>query len=442
MPAFPTPVGIGAGRTAFYSQTGSEVNAEPPARKDTGSNAPRTDIQSIAGPDVTDQIGASVHNAAMKGGDPTPNRRNILGDHPESFTPEPVDPIPAKNEPEIKAITEEEVKADMKKEEEAKKSDEKKKDAPVEAEKKAAKSAAENLKDVKKEEAKADAEEKAAVAEEKKAGEKAVEDSAAANEKAAKVVEDKKKEKVAAAEAGKDDTPPELKEKAAAPAKEEAAPAKEAAAPAKEEAASAKEAAPAKEATPAKEAAAPAAKPVAAAEAAETPLSGEEEDSAAAAPSLSQVAHKKRHHKKHKKHHKHKLPISEEERDPWVYEYTKDAINAIDYSENRLKDAPDYGYHPSNMAPNPPHWGAGGVKPADGWPTVPALVQHHKHHHKHHRDIGDNGINEEVHGFASADKSVLPQPWRRVKTAYPINGFKNDSWNWIDDKPAAKKSLS
>jgi hypothetical protein len=27
---------------------------------------------------------------------------------------------------------------------------------------------------------------------------------------------------------------------------------------------------------------------------------------------------------------------------------------------------------------------------------------------KHHRDIGDNGINEEVHGFASADKSVLP----------------------------------
>jgi hypothetical protein len=35
----------------------------------------------------------------------------------------------------------------------------------------------------------------------------------------------------------------------------------------------------------------------------------------------------------------------------------------------------------------------------------------HRHHHKKHhkaRDIGDNGIAEEVHGFASNDKSVLP----------------------------------
>lgn len=38
------------------------------------------------------------------------------------------------------------------------------------------------------------------------------------------------------------------------------------------------------------------------------------------------------------------------------------------------------------------------------------------------RDIGDSGIDEEVHGFASADKSVLPQPWRRAKEAYPANG--------------------
>jgi hypothetical protein len=55
----------------------------------------------------------------------------------------------------------------------------------------------------------------------------------------------------------------------------------------------------------------------------------------------------------------------------------------------------------------------------------------HKHHHKHHhkaKDIGDNGIVEEVHGFASNDKSVLPQPWRRAKEAYPRNGFKNPSW--------------
>jgi len=61
------------------------------------------------------------------------------------------------------------------------------------------------------------------------------------------------------------------------------------------------------------------------------------------------------------------------------------------------------------------------------------------------RDIGDNGINEEVHGFASKDKSVLPKPWRRSKVAYPKNGFKNASWNWLDADDAAraksKKSL-
>jgi hypothetical protein len=67
-----------------------------------------------------------------------------------------------------------------------------------------------------------------------------------------------------------------------------------------------------------------------------------------------------------------------------------------------------------------------------GFPASLAQT-HHKHHHKHHhqkhtKDIGDQGIDEEVHGFASADKSVLPQPWRRVKTAYPKNGFKNPSW--------------
>jgi hypothetical protein len=46
-------------------------------------------------------------------------------------------------------------------------------------------------------------------------------------------------------------------------------------------------------------------------------------------------------------------------------------------------------------------------------------------------DIGDNGISEEVHGFASNDKSVLPQPWRRAKEAYPKNGFKNPSFQWL-----------
>jgi hypothetical protein len=35
------------------------------------------------------------------------------------------------------------------------------------------------------------------------------------------------------------------------------------------------------------------------------------------------------------------------------------------------------------------------------------------------KDISDQGINEEVHGFAANDRSVLPQPWRRAKEAYP-----------------------
>ena len=45
---------------------------------------------------------------------------------------------------------------------------------------------------------------------------------------------------------------------------------------------------------------------------------------------------------------------------------------------------------------------------------------HHHHHHKHinHRqksskDIGEGGIDEEVHGVASADTHVLPMPRRR-----------------------------
>jgi len=57
-----------------------------------------------------------------------------------------------------------------------------------------------------------------------------------------------------------------------------------------------------------------------------------------------------------------------------------------------------------------------------------------KQHHT--KDIGDSGIDEEVHGFASNDKSVLPQPWRRVKEAYPVNGVMNEKFQWLD-KPAA-----
>ena len=82
-PTFPQPVGLGAGRTAFYAQT-----IDP---KGTGDNAPRTDIPSVAGPEHLgkDYIGESVQRSAVEGGDPTPNRRNIIGNHPASFTPGP-----------------------------------------------------------------------------------------------------------------------------------------------------------------------------------------------------------------------------------------------------------------------------------------------------------------------------------------------------------------
>jgi len=47
-------------------------------------------IQSVAGPDVTDQIGASVHNSAMEGGDPFPgDNRHITGyKTPANFKPQ------------------------------------------------------------------------------------------------------------------------------------------------------------------------------------------------------------------------------------------------------------------------------------------------------------------------------------------------------------------
>jgi hypothetical protein len=75
-PTFPQPVGLGAGRTAFYAQQ------EP---KGTGDNAPSTKIPSVAGPEHIGEghIGESVQRSAVEGGDATPNRRDILGDHPQ-----------------------------------------------------------------------------------------------------------------------------------------------------------------------------------------------------------------------------------------------------------------------------------------------------------------------------------------------------------------------
>jgi len=37
-------------------------------------------------------------------------------------------------------------------------------------------------------------------------------------------------------------------------------------------------------------------------------------------------------------------------------------------------------------------------------------------------DIGDKAIDQEVQGFASEDRNVLPEPWRRSEDAFPANG--------------------
>lgn len=62
-------------------------------KKGVGEDALHEDkkikIQSVAGPDVTDQIGHAVHAAAMAGGEPNPEQnRGIIGENtPKSFRP-------------------------------------------------------------------------------------------------------------------------------------------------------------------------------------------------------------------------------------------------------------------------------------------------------------------------------------------------------------------
>jgi len=77
--------------------------------------------------------------------------------------------------------------------------------------------------------------------------------------------------------------------------------------------------------------------------------------------------------------------------------------------------------------------------PSFQWLDSKSGLAQHQHHHHHKalaKDIGDEGIAEEVQQFAANDKSVLPQPWRRVKEAYPAQGFLNPKFAWLD-KPAA-----
>merc|ERR1711939_1069804 len=140
--------------------------------------------------------------------------------------------------------------------------------------------------------------------------------------------------------------------------------------------------------------------------------------------SLAEKKHK--HH--HKKHHQHKTKdigdngIVEE-----VHGFASADKSVLPQPWRRAKEA-----YPINGFKNP----------SFNWLDKPEKKKALAQKDKHHRDIGDNGIDEEVHGFASADKSVLPQPWRRVKEAYPANGFKNPSWNWLDVPDKKKKSLA
>jgi len=112
-----------------------------------------------------------------------------------------------------------------------------------------------------------------------------------------------------------------------------------------------------------------------------------------------------------------KDPIGEGDYDPWVFEFSKDNMPALDRSVNRTDKPAEYGWHPANQHPSPRIYGSYGSNSL-----------HQKS--SGHTDIGyeEGLINESVHEFATEDKSVLPLPWRRQKTSYPANGFKNASW--------------
>ena len=71
-------------------------------------------IQSVAGPDVIDQIGASVHDAAMKGGEANPmsRRDGLIGNYPmftypKKQTPDPTAAAAIGNGASVASVTEE-----------------------------------------------------------------------------------------------------------------------------------------------------------------------------------------------------------------------------------------------------------------------------------------------------------------------------------------------
>jgi hypothetical protein len=55
-----------------------------------------------------------------------------------------------------------------------------------------------------------------------------------------------------------------------------------------------------------------------------------------------------------------KDPISEDDYDPWVFEFSKDNMPALDRSVNRTDKPAEYGWHQSNQHPNPRPYGSYG----------------------------------------------------------------------------------
>jgi len=99
---WPTPPPAMAPTPGPFGPTKSLVQLDAPAPTGAGSYSAHSalhdvlhadrklKIQSVAGPDVTDQIGASVHLSAMEGGDPLPgDNRHITGyATPANFVPQ------------------------------------------------------------------------------------------------------------------------------------------------------------------------------------------------------------------------------------------------------------------------------------------------------------------------------------------------------------------
>jgi len=63
-----------------------------------------------------------------------------------------------------------------------------------------------------------------------------------------------------------------------------------------------------------------------------------------------------------------------------------------------------------------------------------SLYERAHHHHRNKKDIGEGGIDEEVHGVASADTHVLPMPRRRRQEAYANNGSGEKSHSLMERK--------